>query len=117
MEIYFCDLGVRNALINNLNPISLRGDVGALWENFVVAEKKKESNFVANVTPLYFWRTYDGQEVDLVEDKGGKLSALEIKWQKAPKTAPKAWREGYPDSSWGVVTKDNYFEKITTIFP
>src|SRR3989339_403715 len=101
-KIYFYDLGVRNALINNFNPISLRGDVGALWENFVVSEKKKESNFIANVTPLYFWRTYDGQEIDLIEDKGGKLSALEIKWQKVPKIAPKAWREGYPDSSWGV---------------
>lgn len=108
-KIYFYDLGVRNALINNFNPLSIRGDIGALWENFVAAERKKMSNFVGNITPLYFWRTYDGQEVDLVEEKEGKLFGYEIKWAKARKKAPKAWRETYPQASWEVMTKDRFF--------
>ena len=112
-KIYFYDLGVRNALINNFNPLSIRGDIGALWENFVAAERKKRSNFVGNITPLYFWRTYDGQEVDLVEEKEGKLFGYEIKWAKARKKAPKAWRETYSQASWEVITKDRFF---TTAF-
>ena len=111
-KIYFYDLGVRNALIRNLNPLSLRTDTGALWENFVISEKKKEAVDLEKVSRLFFWRTYSGQEIDLVEDGEGKLSAFEIKWQKVLKAAPKAWREGYPDASWSVVTKNNYFSLL-----
>ena len=108
-KIYFYDLGVRNALIDSLKPLSLRNDVGVMWENFVVGEKKKESNFVGNLGKLYFWRTYGGQEIDLVEEKEGKLFASEIKWNKVIKSAPKAWKDNYPNASWKVINKDNFF--------
>jgi len=108
-KYYFLDLGVRNTIIGNFNSVSQRNDLGALWENFVVAEFKKRNNFVANMKNLYFWRTYDGQEVDLVEEKEGKLYGYEIKWNKARKNAPKAWGENYKNASWKVITKDNYF--------
>ncbi|MBU2036024.1 DUF4143 domain-containing protein, partial [Patescibacteria group bacterium] len=108
-KIYFYDLGVRNTLIDSLKPLSLRNDVGAMWENFVVGEKKKESNFVGNLKKLYFWRTYDGQEVNLVEEREGKLFGFEIKWSKTIKKSPKAWKDNYPDASWEVINKDNYF--------
>ena len=100
-KIYFYDLGVRNVLIDSLQPLSLRNDVGALWENFVVGEFKKQNK------KLYFWRTYDGQEIDLVEEKAGKLFGYEIKWSKARKHAPKAWGT-YKNASWEVITRDNF---------
>lgn len=107
-KIYFYDLGVRNALINNHNPLTLRNDIRALWENFIVSEKKKQANFIGSPKSYYFWRTWDQQEIDLVEDEGGKLHAAEIKWAKARMKAPKAWRDAYPDSTWNVITGDNY---------
>ena len=106
-KIYFYDCGIRNALINNLNQLSLRNDIGALWENFIISEKKKQENFIGNTKSYYFWRTWDQQEIDLVEDVGGILKGFEIKWQRARKSAPKAWHETYPNSTWEVVTRDN----------
>lgn len=111
-KIYFYDLGIRNALIRNFNPISIRNDKGVLWENFVISERKKKENYIGNLTNYYFWRTYDGAEIDLIEDSGGQLKATEIKWQKMPKNAPKAWRDNYPGSSWNVISKDNYFDEF-----
>lgn len=113
-KIYFYDLGIRNSLINNYNPLSLRNDTGALWENFVIAEKKKQENFIGNRLSLYFWRTWDKQEIDLIEEKGGRLTACEVKWSKTRIKPPKAWSQAYPDSSWHTVTRDNFFK---TVFP
>lgn len=111
-KIYFYDTGVRNVLINNLNPLSLRNDTGSLWENFVVSEYKKDQYWMTTTNPLYFWRTYQQQEIDLVTDQGGKLSAVEIKWKKKPGRPPKNWMEAYPDSSWDSITRDNYLDKL-----
>lgn len=107
-KIYFYDLGVRNSLINNHNSLTLRNDTGALWENFIVSEKKKQDNFIGDPKSYYFWRTWDQQEIDLVEDKGGRLRGLEMKWSKGRKKAPKAWQEAYPDSTWEIITRDNF---------
>lgn len=112
-KIYLFDTGVRNVLINNLNPLSLRTDTGALWENFVVSEFKKRQFWQANTNPLYFWRTYQQQEIDLLEDKAGKLSAYEIRWQKTKRKPPKVWEENYPESTWQSITKDNFLEIFT----
>ena len=109
-KIYPYDTGVRNALINNLNPISLRNDIGALWENFIVSEFKKQQYWAGNSSPLYFWRTYSQEEVDLIKDEGGVLHGFEIKWQKNKKHAPKNWLKAYPNSTWQNITKDNYLE-------
>lgn len=109
-KIYFCDLGVRNILINNLNPLSLRSDIGQLWENFVVAEKMKKIYYPGNLNKFYFWRTYDKAEVDLVEDKEGKLFGYEIKWKEAHRSAPKSWQKTYPQASWQVINSDNFLK-------
>jgi len=109
-KVYFHDLGVRNVLINNLNPLSLRTDRGELWENFIISEIKKKQNNIVDTHPLYFWRTYDQQEIDLVEDYDGKIFATEIKWQKTRKSPPKSWMNAYPGSKWTSITKDNFLE-------
>jgi len=107
-KIYFYDIGIRNALINNFNPISLRNDVGQLWENYIIAERQKKWFWLTNKPNFYFWRTYDQQEVDLVEEKMGKIEAFEIKWKKTRLKPPKAWRKSYPNSRWTCLTKDNF---------
>ncbi len=111
-KIYFWDNGVRNALINNFNPLSLRNDIGQLWENFVVSEIKKRELSASSTSNFFFWRTYDGQEIDLVEEKGGRFVATEIKWAKLKKNPPKAWRENYTNYDWENITKDNYIEQL-----
>ena len=110
---YFYDNGVRNALVNNFNPIALRDDVGALWENYVLAERLKRNTYYQRFIHSYFWRTYDQQEIDLIEEGGGNLSAVEMKWPpSSSKRQPRAWRESYPDSSFQVVNRENYLEFI-----
>lgn len=111
-KIYFLDLGIRNAIINNQNQLNLRNDVGKLWENFVIAEKYKQQFGLGFKTNYYFWRTYDKQEVDLVEEKGGQLSGWEIKWTCKSKKPPKAWKS-YKNSTWQIIDKNNYLEKLT----
>jgi len=111
-KIYFLDLGIRNAIINNQNQLNLRNDVGKLWENFVIAEKYKQQFGLGFKTNYYFWRTYDKQKVDLVEEKGGQLLGWEIKWISKGKKAPKAWRS-YKNSTWQIIDKNNYLEKLT----
>ena len=110
-KIYFLDLGIRNAVINNLNPLQIRDDVGKLWENFVISEKYKQQLGLGFRTNYYFWRTYDKQEVDLVEDKGGELQGWEIKWSGKNKRSPRAWMS-YKDASWKVINRDNYLEEL-----
>lgn len=107
-KIYFYDNGIRNALINNLNPVTLRQDVGGLWENFVIAERIKYNLNKGVDKNNYFWRTTSGQEIDYLEEIGGEISAFEIKYQKEKIKMPKAFREGYPSASINVVNRKNY---------
>ena len=111
-KVYFLDNGIRNSLIGNLNRIPLRSDAGALWENFVVSEMKKKQYDTVNSHALHFWRTYDQQEIDLIEDYDGTLHATEIKWQKLKKQPPKAWRENYPGARFRAISKDNFLEHL-----
>src|SRR3989338_8343380 len=110
-KIYFLDLGIRNAVINNLNPLQIRDDVGKLWENFVISEKYKQQLGLGFKTNYYFWRTYDKQEVDLVEDRGGKLRGWEIKWSGRDKKPPRAW-SSYKNASWKIINRDNYLGEL-----
>ena len=111
---YFYDNGLRNGLINNFNPLSLREDTGALWENYVVAERLKHNLYTGRLAESRFWRTYDQQEIDLVEEWGGRLQAAEMKWSsRAAVRAPGGWRKAYPDSSFRVVHPENYLDFIT----
>lgn len=109
-KIYFYDPGIRNALINNFNPLSLRDDVGGLFENFCIAEKMKQQLGLAYKSNFYFWRTYDQQEIDLVEEKGGKFFAYEMKWEPRKAKIPVAWKNSYSDAEWQIVDRGNYLD-------
>lgn len=110
---YFYDLGIRNTLVSNFAPLSLRTDVGDLWENYCLVERLKYLAYTETKAYYYFWRTYQQQEIDWIEDRGGKLSAFEIKWNsnKNVKT-PTAWKAAYPEASFEPITSDNYLEWI-----
>lgn len=84
-KIYFYDTGIRNAVIDNFEPLSQRNDVGVLWENFMIAERLKVNAYAERFRHSYFWRSHAQQEIDYVEDWGGKLYAYEFKWNKAAK--------------------------------
>ena len=109
---YFIDNGIRNALINNFNPLDIRNDVGMLWENYLIMERFKRQEYLMDSANNYFWRTYDRKEIDLVEETGGRLHGYEIKWRKQKELPPRAWKENYPDASFQVVHKDNYLDFI-----
>lgn len=111
---YFLDNGIRNALINNFNPITMRSDIGELWENYVIMERLKFQSYNNLYSLNYFWRTYQQQEIDWIEDRGGKLYAFECKWKEDRKVkVPSAWAQAYPESEFQVITPSNYLEWIT----
>ncbi|MCX6238811.1 MAG: ATP-binding protein [Bacteroidia bacterium] len=107
---YFYDNGIRNALINNFNLIDQRDDIGMLWENFLFIERIKKQEYKRLFSNNYFWRTYNRQEIDLVEERDGKLYGYEFKWKQRKITAPKIWKETYKDSDFEVISKDNFLE-------
>lgn len=107
-KYYFMDIGLRNALIRNFNPLSLRQDVGELFENWVVIEKMKVANIFEKPANFYFWRTYDQQEIDLIEERDGKLRGYEIKWKNKAVKSPKEWLGEYDNASFEVINKDNF---------
>jgi len=109
-KIYFFDLGIRNALVNNFNPLKIRNDVGHIWENYIISEKIKRNFYEKIFANFYFYRTYDGQEVDLIEEKNGKLKGYEIKWKKQKHTVPKSFIKNYPDTRVDFINQDNYLE-------
>lgn len=110
---YFYDNGIRNAVIRNFNQLHFRNDVGELWENYLMTERLKFNSYNGNLTNTYFWRTYDQQEIDLVEEGAGKLSAYEFKWNPKRKAkAPGGWTRAYPDAPFEVINRDNYLEFI-----
>jgi len=108
-KIYFWDTGIRNALLNNLNPVELRTDVGALWENFLVAERIKRLQNAGQMSRSFFWRTHQQQEVDYIEESAGELLAVEFKWGGSSKGRPaKAFRNAYPEARELTVGPDNW---------
>ena len=108
-KIYFWDLGVRNAAIDNLKPLTERDDVGALWENFVLAERLKWLHYHQTLASLYFWRTYTGAEIDIVEEREGGIYAYECKWSRpARPPAPESFLAAYPGASFEVITRESY---------
>lgn len=105
---YFYDNGIRNAVIMNLNPIETRNDIGQLWENYVISERIKFQSYNRIYAKNYFWRTYDKQEIDLIEERDGKLYAYEIKWKESKVKIPTAWAKAYPDSEFSVINQFNF---------
>ncbi len=111
-KYYFYDTGIRNALVANFNPIELRNDVGALWENFLVMERFKRNAYQEVVSNYYFWRTYQSGEIDFIEEREGKLFAYEFKWGKKPAKFPKKFTSTYTDSETFLVNQVNCLEFI-----
>lgn len=109
---YFYDNGIRNAIIGNFTPLAIRQDVGALWENYLISERIKTANNKSQAKEFYFWRTYDNQEIDLIEESGEGLSAFEFKWGDRRPSVPTSFSTAYPDASYEVINKDNYLKFI-----
>jgi predicted AAA+ superfamily ATPase len=111
---YFYDNGIRNAIIANLNLPEFRNDMGMLWENYLASERIKQQQYTFKLVNNYFWRNYQQQEIDWIEERGGKLSAFEFKWNSKNKAkAPASWKELHPKSSYKVITTENYLDWIT----
>lgn len=107
-KIYFYDNGIRNALIADYRAPEVRQDIGALWENFVVAERMKSNEYYHRWVNRYFWRTKQQQEIDYLEEGGGNLHAYEMKWNpRAKASITKTFTEAYPNSEFQVITPDN----------
>ena len=114
-KIYFYDTGVRNAVIQQFAPVSLRGDMGSLWENFFIAERKKRNHYNEHLCNSYFWRTTQQQEIDLVEECDGHMTAFEMKWNPEKKAHfPKSFLEAYPVKETVVITPENYLDALMT---
>lgn len=111
-KVYFWDLGVRNVAIDNLKPLTQRNDVGALWENFVLAERLKWLHYRQTLASLYFWRTYTGAEIDIVEERGGALYAYECKWNRPSGRAPASFLDAYPGASFEVVNRETFWDYV-----
>ena len=110
---YFLDNGIRNILIANMNPLELRNDIGQLWENYIISERIKFQSYTGMIVNNYFWRTYDQQEIDWVEEREGKLYGYEFKWNSKKKVkVPGGWKNNYPESEFIVITPENYAEWV-----
>jgi len=110
---YFYDNGIRNAVIRNFNRLDFRTDKGELFENYLMAERIKLNSYTNRRVNYYFWRTYDQQELDLVEEESGNLRGYEFKWNSKKKVrAPGGWKNGYPDAEFHVINTDNYLDFI-----
>ena len=108
-KVYFWDLGVRNTLIKNFNPMRIRNDVGGLFENFCIVEKMKQNLNTGKLVNSYFWRTKDQKEIDYIEEYGGKLHTFEFKWNaKKQANLPTSFAESYPEHSFEVINQENW---------
>lgn len=112
-KIYFYDNGIRNALIANFNPVNLRNDVGALWENFLISERQKKNHYSRSYANSWFWRTQTQKEIDYLEEKDGVIYAFEFKWNKNKKTnVPSDFMKSYPNAIYTTITPENFYEFI-----
>lgn len=105
---YFLDNGIRNAIIANFNPIEVRNDLGQLWENYMISERLKHQEYKNISSNNYFWRTYEQQEIDWVEERGGSLYGYEFKWKEEKVKIPPQWVKAYPNASFEVINNSNF---------
>jgi predicted AAA+ superfamily ATPase len=107
-KVYFYDCGIRNAILNDFKPLALRNDTGALWENFLIAERMKLLHYSQKDFKHFFWRTTQQQEIDLIEEQGYELHAYEFKWNPLSRVKfSKTFTEKYPNTPTAVITPDN----------
>lgn len=112
VKIYFYDLGIRNALIQNYNHMAIRNDVGALWENFMISERIKSTSLRKSHFNRYFWRTYDQKEIDYIEERDGAFFAYEFKWGKGVVKPPQGFLDAYKNAVFQPVNRENYLEFV-----
>jgi len=111
-KIYFYDNGIRNMIIGNFNPLKLRTDVGALWENFLISERRKQNIYKETFARMYFWRTTQQQEIDFVEEKNGKIFGFEFKWKSKSKIKlPETFTKTY-DAETNIIDRNNFREFV-----
>jgi hypothetical protein len=111
-KVYFYDLGIRNAILNNFSPLAARPDAGAVWENFLVVERRKRNAYAPSPALPYYWRTYTGAELDYVEDLDGQLAGYEFKLTKKAPQAPASWLANYPGATYAGINRDNYLDFV-----
>jgi predicted AAA+ superfamily ATPase len=112
-KIYFLDMGIRNYLINNFNPLEIRNDVGEIWENFCVVERMKKNEYERRLLKTHFWRTTDQQEIDYIEVENENYNAFEFKWNSSKKAKlHKIFAENYPSHSFEVINQNNWLEFV-----
>lgn len=112
-KIYFWDTGIRNAVISNFQPLGLRSDTGALWENFFIAERMKANAYNLRFPNYYFWRTHLQQEIDFIEEQEGMQRAFEIKWSLSKKVKfSKSYLQAYPAHETHVIHRDNFLDHL-----
>lgn len=110
---YFYDNGIRNGIINNFNRLEMRNDIGDLWENYLASERIKKQHYKKIKSNNYFWRTYDQQELDWLEEIGDNLAGFEFKWNENKKAKiPTAFAKAYPDATFEVINRSNYLDFI-----
>jgi predicted AAA+ superfamily ATPase len=110
---YFFDNGIRNAVINDFKLLTLRNDIGSLWENYLISERIKRNEYRRENVEYYFWRGYNQQEVDLIEFQNGTLSAFEFKYSSNKKfKIPSAFKKAYPEASFKQISRDSYLDWI-----
>lgn len=114
-KIYFNDTGLRNAIINQFQPVSQRNDIGGLWENYLISERSKYLSNNQIYCNRFFWRTKDQAELDYIEEMNGEIYAYEFKWNPAAKARfPKSFVEAYKPSATTVIHRDNYMDWLKT---
>jgi predicted AAA+ superfamily ATPase len=113
-KVFFYDNGVRNAIIGNFQPVASRTDIGALWENYLIAERVKYFKYHQLYGGKYFWRTAQQQEIDYLEERDGQIDTYEFKWsEKKIPHLPKSFQDAYPDSTFKVINPTNYQEFLS----
>ncbi|WP_420151433.1 ATP-binding protein [Spirosoma sp.] len=110
---YFFDNGVRNSLLNNVGSLMERPDIKVLWENYLVAERIKRNTYLRSEAKPYFWRTYDQQELDWLEDVNGQLNGYLFNWFPKKIRFPKGFQKAYPNATVSVINPENYLDFIT----
>ena len=112
-KIYFYDNGIRNSIISNFNSLDLRNDKGALWENYLISERKKYNEYNKNWVNSYFWRTKQQQEIDYIEEQNGTLYAYEFEWNNNKKVKlPAKFAEAYPEHKFKIINQENFTEFV-----
>lgn len=112
-KIYFCDLWIRNSIINDFNILENRNDIWNLWENFLIIERIKNNNYFNKFWNNYFWRTYNQQEIDYIEEFNWNLNCFEFKWWNKKVKFPKLFSEMYPKNNFKLINQENFLDFLT----